>query len=54
MGKEPKTAVAHDQSRGTHPSLNSPGFAVSFTPFPSQATPGPDFFGEGISGPVTF
>jgi len=34
-----------DQRLGTHPSLNSPGSAVSFTPFPSQ---------EGISKPVTF
>jgi hypothetical protein len=36
MGKEPETNTVHDQSYGTHPSLNSPGFAVSFTLFPSQ------------------
>ena len=33
-GKWLETAADYDQSLGTHPLLNSPGFAVSFTLFP--------------------
>ena len=35
-GDRLETAMVHEQSHGTHPSLKSPGYAVSFTPFPSR------------------
>jgi len=36
VGKGSETAMVNDQSHGTHPSLNSPGFAVSFTTLPTS------------------